>query len=131
MVDIFDNIFNNKYSSESELLLKKCIDCNFHSKEFITCGKTDDFGHTLEKKCCQEKFCTEHLGNNEVKCSYKNCNSTVNVCNECYPIKNHDKYYYGNGSEYTDLFCSYCDELFCNYHMKDGYCRNHAYYDRD
>jgi hypothetical protein len=130
MIDIKNNIINNNYSSESEMLLKKCIECNFKNKEFLDCGKTDDFGNSLKKLCCQETFCEEHFGTNKVRCSHKNCNYIIDVCEECYPINRPDRYH-SYSSECTDLFCNYCDELFCKYHMKDEFCRNHAYYDRD
>ena len=130
MIDIKNNIINNNYSDESEILLKKCIDCNFKSKEFLECGNSDDFGRSLKKLCCQETFCEEHFGINKVKCSYKSCNYEVDVCEECYPI-NRPQHYHSYSSECSDLFCNYCNKLFCKYHMEEEFCRNHSYLDRD
>ena len=130
MIDIKNHIINNNYSDESEILFKKCIECNFKSKEFIDCGKTDDFGRSLKRLCCQETFCKEHFGENKVKCSFKNCNYIIDVCSECYPL-NRPQHYHSYSSECSDLFCNYCDEIFCKYHMQEEFCRNHSYLDRD
>lgn len=130
MIDIKNNIINNNYSDESEILFKKCINCNFKNKEFLDCGKTDDFGRSLKKLCCQESFCEEHFGTNKVRCSHKNCNYEIDVCQECYPI-NRPRHYHSYSSECADLFCNYCNEIFCKYHMEEEFCRNHAYLDRD
>ena len=130
MIDIKNNIINNNYSDESEILIKKCIDCNFKSKEFLECGKTDDFGRSLKKLCCQETFCEEHFGTNKVKCSYKIVIMKLMFVKECYPL-NRPQHYHSYSSECADLFCNYCNDLFCKYHMEEEYCRNHAYYDRD
>ena len=130
MNDIRNHIINNNYSCESEILLKKCIECNFKNKEFLDCGKSDDFGRSLKKLCCQETFCEEHFGTNKVRCSHKNCNYMIDVCDECFPI-NRPERYHSYSSECSDLFCNYCDELFCKYHMQEEFCRNHSYLDRD